>query len=103
MRTPTDQTTIDHWEPLLPHREEVLIEDLELFDQFMVVNEREQGLSRLRVIRRDKTADYHIPMEEETYTLYISYNPDFKSTNLRYVFNSLITPSTVIELSLIHI
>lgn len=101
MRTPTDQTTIDHWEPLLPHREEVLIEDLELFDQFMVVNEREQGLSRLRVIRLDKSADYHIPMEEETYTLYISYNPDFKSTNLRYVFNSLTTPSTVIEFDML--
>jgi len=97
MRTPIDKTTVDHWEPLLPHREEVLIEDIELFDQFMVVNEREQGLSRLRVIRWDETADYYIPLEEETYTLYISYNPEFKSKQLRYVFNSLTTPSAVIE------
>ena len=97
MRTPIDQTSTDFWEPLLPHREDVLIEDFELFDQYWVVNERVNGLSTLRVMRWDKTEDYLLPMEEETYTLYISYNPDFKSSKLRYVFNSLTTPTSVIE------
>lgn len=97
MRTPIDQTSSEFWEPLLPHREDVLVEDIELFDQYWVVNERENGLSRLRIIRWDNTADYYLPIEEETYALNISFNPEFKSTQLRYVFNSLTTPSSVIE------
>ena len=74
-----------------------MIEDFELFDQYWVVNERENGLSRLRIMRWDQSEDYHLPMEEETYGLYISYNPEFESTQLRYVFNSLTTPTSVIE------
>ena len=97
MRTPVDHTTTEFWEPLLRHRKEVLIEDFELFDQYWVVNERENGLSRLRIMRWDQSEDYHLPMEEETYALYISYNPEFESTQLRYVFNSLTTPTSVIE------
>ena len=97
MRTPVEYTTTEFWEPLLRHRKEVLIEDFELFDQYWVVNERENGLSRLRIMRWDQSEDYHLPMEEETYGLYISYNPEFESTQLRYVFNSLTTPTSVIE------
>ncbi|MEK9604425.1 MAG: S9 family peptidase [Flavobacteriaceae bacterium] len=97
MRTPVDKTSIEFWEPLMPHREDVLIEDFELFDQYWVINERNNGLSRLRVLRWDNGADYYLPMEGETYTLYISFNPEFKSSKLRYVFNALTTPSSVIE------
>ena len=97
MRTPVDKTSTEFWEPLMPHREDVLIEDFELFDQYWVINERNNGLSRLRVLRWDNGADYYLPMEGETYTLYISFNPEFKSSKLRYVFNALTTPSSVIE------
>ena len=97
MRTAVDQTNSEFWEPLLPHREDVLIEDIELFDQYWVVNERENGLSRLRIMRWDNTADYYLPIEEETYSLNVSFNPEFRSNQLRYVFNSLTTPSSVIE------
>lgn len=101
MRTSIDQTTYEFWEPLLPHRKDVLIEDIELFDQYWVVHERENGLSRLRIMRWDNTEDYYLPMEEETYTLHISLNPEFDSTQLRYVFNSLTTPISVIEFDML--
>ena len=97
MRTSVDYTSTEFWEPLLQHRKEVLIEDFELFDQYWVVNERENGLSRLRILRWDQSEDYYLAVEEETYSLYFSYNPDFESTQLRYVFDSLTTPTSVIE------
>ena len=97
MRTTVDHTTTEFWEPLLQHRNEVLVEDFELFDQYWVVNERENGLSRLRILRWDQSEDYYLAVEEETYSLYFSYNPDFESTQLRYVFDSLTTPTSVIE------
>ena len=59
MRTPVEYTTTEFWEPLL-RRKEVLIEDFELFDQYWVVNERENGLSRLRIMRWDQSEDYHL-------------------------------------------
>ncbi|MDA9596803.1 S9 family peptidase [Flavobacteriaceae bacterium] len=97
MRTSVNNTATSFWEPLMPHREDVLIDDFELFDQYWVVNERANGLSRLRVMGWDNKKDYYISIAEETYTLYISYNPEFKSSQLRYVFNSLTTPTSVIE------
>jgi oligopeptidase B len=48
-------------------------------------------------MRWDDTADYYLPIEEETYSLNVSFNPEFGSNQLRYVFNSLTTPSSVIE------
>ena len=97
MRTTVEYTTTEFWEPLLRHRKEVLIEDFELFDQYWVVNERENGLSRLRILRWDQSEDYYLTMEEESYSLYFYYNPEFESTRLRYVFDSLTTPTSVIE------
>lgn len=97
MRTSIDQTKSEFWEPLLPHRKDVLIEEIELFNEYWVVNERENGLSRLRIMRWDKTEDYYLPIEEETYTIQISLNTEFESTQLQYVFNSLTTPSSVIQ------
>ena len=102
MRTSVSQTTSKFWEPLLAHSEDVLIEDFELFDQYLVVNERENGLSRLRIMRWDNLEDYYLPIDEETYALNISLNPDFNSTRLRYQFNSLKTPSSIVEFDMIN-
>ena len=62
-----------------------------------MVNERETGLSRLRVIHWDGSYDYYLPMNDETYTIYINNNPDLKSNTFRYVYNSMTTPTSVIE------
>jgi len=97
MRTSIDQTGSEFWQPLLPHRKDVLIEEIELFNEYWVVNERENGLSRLRIVRWDNTEDYYLPIEEETYTIQISLNAELESTQLQYVFNSLTTPSSVIQ------
>ena len=97
MRTSINNTTLEYWEDLLPHRKHTLIEDFDLFEKYWVVNERENGLSKLRVIHWDGSSDYYLDMNDETYTLYINNNPDFKSNTFRYVYNSMTTPTSVIE------
>ena len=74
-----------------------LIEDIEIFKDYLVINERENGLNNLRIISWDGTEDYFLPFESETYTTYIGNNPDFDSDVLRYGFNSLTSPSAVID------
>ena len=97
MRTSINNTTKEYWEDLLPHRKHTLIEDFDLFEKYWVVNERENGLSKLRVIHWDGSSDYYLDMNDETYTLYINNNPDFKSNTFRYVYNSMTTPASVLE------
>jgi len=91
------KTQKEFWEEVIPHREYVLIEDIEIFKDFLVVNERENGLNNLRIISWDGKEDYYLPFESETYTAFISNNPDFDSEALRYGFNSLTSPSAIID------
>ena len=95
MRTAVSTPAQEHWEPFLAHRSEVLLQDLELFKDYWVVSEREQGLTRIRVVSWDGAEDYFLPFDGETYSASIGFNPTFDTTELRYFFNSLRTPATV--------
>ncbi|MGB0255370.1 MAG: S9 family peptidase, partial [Flavobacteriaceae bacterium] len=97
MKTPTTAPSKENWVDVLPHREDVLLEDVELFSEFMVVAERKNGLLQLRVMRWDGTEDYYLDFESETYTASLSTNLDFDAHVFRYNFSSLTTPSSVID------
>ncbi|WP_425568160.1 S9 family peptidase [Snuella lapsa] len=97
LKTSEDTTGKSFWEDVIPHRDDVLLEDIEIFKDYLVVNERENGLNNLRIISWDKSEDYYLPFDSETYTVYIGNNPDFDSDVLRYGFNSLTSPSAVID------
>ncbi len=93
-------TNKSNWEDVIPHRNNVLLEDIEIFKDYLVVNERENGLNQLRIISWDGTEDYYLDFKSETYTAQIGNNPDFDSDFLRYSFNSLTTPSSIIDYDL---
>ena len=97
LKTPENTTERKFWKAVIPHRKDVLIEDIEIFKDYLVVNERENGLNKLRIISWDGSEDYYLPFNSETYTAYIGNNPDFDSIELRYGFNSLTSPSSVID------
>jgi oligopeptidase B len=96
-KTSENQTDKKYWKDVIPHRKEVLLEDIEIFKDYLVVNERENGLNNLRIISWDGLEDYYLPFESETYTSHISNNPDFDSDVLRYGYNSLTSPSAVMD------
>lgn len=97
MKTSVAQPGIENWQEMLAHRATVLLEDLELFSDYWTVTERENGLTKIRVISWDGEEDYYLPLEGETYTVYTSTNIDFDTSKLRYVFNSMKTPTSVME------
>ena len=97
LKTNEHTTEKEHWQDVIPHRRDVLIEDIEIFKDYLVVNERENGLNNLRVISWNGAEDYCLPFNSETYTVYLGNNPDFDSDVLRYGFNSLTSPSSVID------
>jgi len=100
MKTPLDKTSKEHWEEVIPHRENVLLEDIDIFKDYLVVSERSEGLNKLRIMRWDETVDYYLPFESETYTAYTTTNVEFDTEILRYAYNSLTTPSSVIEFNM---
>ncbi|MFB9053770.1 S9 family peptidase [Formosa undariae] len=97
LKTNEIQTEKAYWEEVLPHRKDVLLEDIEIFKDYLVVSERENGLNNIRIISWDGTEDYYLPFDSETYTANTGSNPDFDSDVLRYSYNSLTTPSSVID------
>ena len=97
MKTDTDKTNSRHWEEFIPHRENVLLEDLEIFSDYYVLAERENGLTRLKINNWDTKEAYEIPFESETYIAYPYVNPDYDSKMFRYVYNSLSSPYAIVD------
>ena len=97
MKCPISETTFNNWEVFIDHRPDFLIEDLEIFNDYYVIAERNMGLLKLNVNSWNKKESYTIPFDSETYTAYMGINLDFNSNKLRYHFSSLNNPSSVIE------
>lgn len=100
MKTPLTKTSAENWEEVIPHREHVLIEGIDIFKEFLVVSERTNGLNQLHIMRWDDQADYYLPFDSETYTAATGSNPEFDTPILRYVYNSLTTPASVIDFNM---
>ena len=100
MKTSESHTAIENWTEVLPHREEVLLEDIEIFSDYLVISERTNGLNQIRIQRWDKTEDYYLPFDNETYTAYTGTNVDFETNILRYSYNSLTTPASIIDFNM---
>ncbi|MCM4168152.1 Dipeptidyl aminopeptidase BI [Arenibacter antarcticus] len=100
MKTSEERTEAHHWLDFIPHREAVLMEDIEIFNDYYVLSERENGLNLIKIVRWDGTESYYLPFNDETYTAYAGTNPDFDTEILRYGYNSMTTPSSVIDFNM---
>lgn len=93
-------THADYWEEFIPHREDVLLEDVDIFKEYYVLSERENGLNQIKIVRWDGSDAYYLPFSSETYTAHVGNNRDFDTHILRYSYNSLTTPSSVIDFNM---
>ena len=100
MKTPEIATTMENWEEVLMHREDVLLEDIDIFKDYLVISERSNGLNRIRIRPWSGEGEYFLPFESETYTAYTSTNVDFDTDILRYGYQSMATPSSVIDFNM---
>jgi oligopeptidase B len=100
MKTPQSKTTKENWEEVIPHRDDVLLEGVDIFKDYMVVSERANGLNKIHIKRWDNSKDYYLPFTSETYTAYPSQNPEFDTNILRFRYNSLTTPASVFDFNM---
>jgi oligopeptidase B len=100
MKTPEDKTSKENWVDLIPHREEVLLEGIDIFKDYLVVSERFDGLNKIRIMPWSGEGEYYLPFELETYTAYTTTNIDFDTEILRYGYQSMAIPSSVIDFNM---
>ncbi len=100
MKTLETATSKENWAEVVPHREDVLLEDIEIFKDFLVVEERSNGLNKIRIMPWSGEGEYYLPFESETYTTYTGSNVDFETDILRYSYQSMTTPSSVIDFNM---
>ncbi len=97
MKTSENATSKENWRDLIPHRKDVLLEDIDIFKNYLVIKERNNGLTKIRIKPWVGENDYYLPFDSETYTAYTTSNVDFDTDILRYGYQSLTTPSSVID------
>ena len=100
MKTTENKTEKENWQEFIAHREDVMLEGLDIFKNYFVLEERENGLNKIRIKTWDGEIDYYLPFEEEAYSAGVGSNPEFDSEILRYGYNSLTTPSSVIDFNM---
>lgn len=93
MVTPEDATSRENWEDFIPHRDDVLVESMELFSDYFVLQERREGLTQMRVMNWDGE-EHYIEFEDEAYVAYPSVNKEFDTNLLRLGYSSLTTPNS---------
>jgi oligopeptidase B len=85
------------WTEILPHREDVMLEDLDVFADFFVAHEREDGLTKLRVTNRADGTWHHIAFPEPAYDIGDEPNMEFVTATYRFRYQSMVTPATVYD------
>ncbi len=101
MKTPEHKTAKKNWVEVIPHREAVLLEDVEIFASFLVLEERCNGLNQIKIMPWNGEQSYYLPFESETYTAYLGGNVDFETNILRYSYQSMATPASVIDFNMV--
>ena len=101
---PTATPGRDHWTPVLPHRPDVRLDDVDAFAGHLVVSERADALERIRVLALGvdgAVADQHVlEMPDDVYSAWVGGNPEFESARLRFQYSSLVTPSSAFDYEL---
>jgi oligopeptidase B len=97
MSCPIDKTSKENWKEVIAHREDTLIENIEVFRNYLVLDERKNGLSQLRIMDRIKNNEHYISFHEAAYGASASVNHEFDTNIFRFGYFSLTTPNTVYD------
>ena len=94
METPENKTNKEYWTEVIAHRKDVFLEGIELFKNHLVIEERKNGLTELRIINQQNKEEHYLDFGEAAYTAYTSVNPEFDSEILRFGYTSMTTPNS---------
>jgi oligopeptidase B len=97
MKSSVNEPEIESWEEVIPHREDVLIDYIDTFEDYLVLYERRNGLRQIRITTFDAMSNVrYIEFPETAYSVELETNPEFNTNILRFTYSSPITPHSLI-------
>jgi oligopeptidase B len=100
MKTSVSSPSKENWKDLIEHREDVFLSGLEIFKNYLVLKERKDGLTQMRVINWLSDEEHYITFNDPTYSLYANINLDFDTDLFRFSYSSLTTPNSTYDYNL---
>jgi oligopeptidase B len=97
METPVSATDRSNWKEVIAHRENTLLDEIEVFRDFLVVQERSDALIQIGVIEQQTGNEHYMDFDESAYVVYPSTNVEFDTEVLRYGYSSLTTPNSIYD------
>jgi len=97
VKTPESKTGLENWQEVIAHRKDVFPEDFDVFENHLVLTEKSNAQSAIRIINWTTNDDHYIAFEEEAYAVQSSINPEFKTQSLRFSYTSMTTPASAFE------
>ncbi len=97
MECPLDKTEKENWKEVIPHRADVLLTDITIFNEHLVISEMKEGLMGIRIINQKDKAEHYLQFDEPAYLASVGMNPDFNTSTIRFNYTSMITPGSVYD------
>lgn len=97
VKTKVETPGLENWTDVIPHRKDVLVEGFEIFKNYLVLEERKEGLLQIKIIDNQSDTYHYLPFSDPTYTAYIGLNLEFDTEKLRYGYTSLTKPNSTME------
>ncbi|MDD2717716.1 MAG: S9 family peptidase [Candidatus Wallbacteria bacterium] len=97
MQTSLKATELKYWKDLIPCRKDTLLENIDAFENHLVVYERGHGLQTIKVLDLKKHQEHYVKFPEPVYSYTTSENPEYKTKTLRFNYTSMITPMSVFD------
>jgi len=98
VKTPVSAPGKENWQEIIGNREEVLIEHIDAFEDYIVLHERKNGLKQLRISKADEISNArYISFPDPTYEVAVEANLEFKTNLLRFKYSSLITSFSIVD------
>lgn len=97
VQTPLDKTTKENWKDYIPHREDVLVQGIDEFKNYLVVSERKSGLTNLSIHNLNDNSVHNLDFGEEAYAVHPSVNREYDTEVVRYGYTSMVTPSSTFD------
>ncbi len=101
MECPPDQTGHGFWKEVVAHQHDVLLQGVQEFKDFIVLSERRNGLTRLRIRNTGNGSEHYLDFGEPAYTAGFGGNPEYNTTTLRYLYTSLTTPASTYDYDMV--
>ncbi|MFN3841545.1 MAG: S9 family peptidase [Cyclobacteriaceae bacterium] len=97
VEAPVSKPSAENWKDVIPHREDVFLQDVDFFKDHLALSEMSAGLTKVRIIKWADKSEHYINFGEPAYFAGFGYNPEFNTNIIRYTYTSMTTPASTFD------